>query len=197
MGLHYSFDIIADRQAVDTLLREVAASVTARDRDRLLACTPFAPETALRDLRRDEFERGSEICLAFLVEPTPEVAGYGAETGVEPERGLVGVGCVWTSLSVGKRFAYLTARAATSVMSRLFAASPAVQAVFTGIASRAACHAAFLYDETEQYHLLWPIQRTVELPFDDPFLQENDIDGLCAAALSAAGLPAGGPAVGA
>lgn len=32
MGLRYSFGIIADRQAVDALLREIAASVTTRDR---------------------------------------------------------------------------------------------------------------------------------------------------------------------
>ena len=178
---------------MDTLLREVAASVTARDRDRLLARTPFEPESALRDLRRDEFERGSGVCLAFLVEPTPEVVAYRAGTEVAIERGLIPVGCVWTSLRVGERFAYLSATAATSPMSRLFAGSPAVQGVFTGIASRAACRAAYLYDESQHYHLLWPRRRTVEPPAEEEFLLADDnIDEFCAAVLSAAALPAGG-----
>ena len=196
MGLRYSFDIIADRQAVSALLRKVAASVTARHRERLLACTPFTPETALRDLRRDEFERGSEICLAFLVKPTPEVVAYGVGLGTEAERRLVPVGCVWTSLRCGERFACLSATAATSDMSRLFAASPAVQDVFTGIASRAACRAAYFYDESEHYRLLWPTQRAIESPPEDDF-PEDQIDGYCAAVLAAAGFPAGGPTGGA
>jgi hypothetical protein len=196
MGLRYSFDIITDRKAVDALLREVASSVTARDRDRLLACIPFTPETALRDLRRDEFERGSDICLAFLVEPTAEVVGYSGKLGTEVEGGLVPVGCVWTSLRWGDRFAYLSASAATSDMSRLFAASSAVQAVFAKVASRADCHAAYLYDESEHYRLIWPTERTFESPPEDEFLLDDQIDRFCAAVLTAAGLPSCRPVTG-
>ena len=198
MGLRYSFDIIADRNAVDALVLEVAASVTSRNRDRLLACTPFLPEAALRDMRRDVFERGTDICLAFLVAPTSEVVSYSAGSGAESERGLVPVGCVWTSLRAGERFAYLSAAAATSPMSRLFEASPTVQSVFTGIAARAGCRAAYLYDESERYRLLWPSRRAVEPPPDeDEFLLEHRVDDFCAAVLAAAGLPAGGgPAAG-
>jgi hypothetical protein len=196
MGLDYSFNLITERQAVDALLREVAASVVATDRDRLHACMPSTPETALRDLRRDEFERGSDICLSFLVEPSPEVLKYDATLGAEPVNGSVPIGCVWTSLLIGKRFAYLRAVAATSDMSRLFAESNAVQGVISRMASNAGCYAAYLDDETERYHFIWPTRRTFEWADDIDYHLEDSVDTFCNAVLSAAGLPDGGSATG-
>ncbi len=199
VGLRYFFEIIADRETIDAVLREVAASVTPADRDRLLACIPFSPTTGLKDVRRNKYEGGRSLCLTFPVEPTPEVVDYYAAFGGESESGPIPIGCVWTLVRSGRRFTYLSAMAATSGMSRLFVASPAVQAVFIGIASRARCRAAYLYldDESQSCRLLWHGRRAVERPAhaeEEEFLSDDEIDDYCAALLVAAGLPIDDPA---
>lgn len=192
MGLRYSFELVTRADAIDALLRALAAHLAEPDAARVLAALPWRPAIerelvwgsgrpcrdrqgicglALRDV-----ERTNDWCVGLAFPPDPELERYATAYGARRRGSDVVVGCVWTSLHVGDEDALLQATAATSDMSRLFASSRSVHETWVAIAREA--NASLVLLDTEDLYertCLWPHTRAV------PYV---GIDGFCSGDLT-------------
>jgi hypothetical protein len=186
MGLRYRFELVTHTAAIDALLGTVAEHLTEPDASRLRAALPWVPEID-RDLvwgagrpERDrqgilclasEGEpRPNDFCLSFAFRPDAELDAYARALGAAQTGTRVAVGCVWTQLHVGDEHALLSATAATSDMSRLFASSRSVHDTWIEIARASRALAVFLDTERDfDRDCLWPEAKAVPLVGPDGF----------------------------
>lgn len=113
-----------------------------------------------------------------------ELEAYGPVRYVDD---MASIGCIWSTIVTGQRFAMFTATAATSHMSDLFRESPSVRTVFTEIASESGCRVALFDDEQPEVIVFWPEgprRIWIDHPWNDYF--DFEVDGYCAAAIQAA-----------
>jgi hypothetical protein len=180
MGVRYGFTILTEASRVDALLSALAEALEPTGAARLRAALPWRPLVeerldwggTLEHARRgiagfSTGERGD--CLSFRFDLDAEVRRYLRSSPGPPDS----IGCVYTTLDVGERYAVMTATAATSGMSRLFARSRGVNATFARIATRARALGLFFDDERDHDALVaWPgASRRVPfvLPLFDPW----------------------------
>ncbi|MEO7734311.1 MAG: hypothetical protein ABIY55_25360 [Kofleriaceae bacterium] len=196
MGLNYGFHVIVPRARTTALLEAVAAHLVDADRARLIAALPWQPSvesqrllasteiaTDARGIARlalQTSETPESWCFSFMHRADAPLIAYLADHPAPHNRHaalgeLVRVGCVWTTLRAGETLAVFEGVAATSDMSRLFAASASVQATWVDIAARAGALQLFFDTEDEIY---WDVvanpRRRVPRPPDEDFTFDDD-----------------------
>jgi hypothetical protein len=120
MGLDYAYELIAERQSADSLIRAVCNHIAPDDAARLLDAVSLGVADVMDRVQRNDFERqlyergGKDICLSFLFAEDEHLAEYAKESPLAPVDGRIRVGCVWTSIECGSRFVLVRATAATT-----------------------------------------------------------------------------------
>ncbi|MCA9616064.1 MAG: hypothetical protein H6721_08730 [Sandaracinus sp.] len=200
MGIRYAFSILTEATRVDALLEALAEVLAPANALALRAALPWRPLVDERLTWGDEVTRGRlgvagigtpdvhDACFSYVFREDAEVQRY-----LRTMPGSTGsVGCVYTRLEVGERFACLTATAATSGMSRLFAASRGVSATFERVAVRARAFAVLFDDESDHdVSLVWPGEaRRVPTLVDAGGYPWSRVDEVVAEQLRLAGLRA-------
>lgn len=204
MGLDYAYELIAERQSVDRLIRAVCEHLAPNDRTRVLGVLGSGLADVMdhvqrdRDVERHLYERGvKDICLSFLFAADEHLTEYAKEFPLAPVDGRVRVGCVWTSVECGSRFALVRATAATSAMSLLFEYSTNVRKTFSDIGQSGGALLVTFDDERQDLVSVWPCQGRFA-PSGEPESFEDDkckskVDGYCADLLASAQRKLGGP----
>jgi len=192
MGLDYSFELIAERQDADRLIRSLAEHLTPNNRERLLACLPFT-DLMLRNIRRNEFEQslfekhGDEhICLSFLFPLDDRLVEYAQSSPIQPHNGQLQVGCVWSSIRCGTHFIAFRAAAATTAMSLLFEKSQSVRATFAKIGQDGGAKLVLFNDEQQSHVAIWPCEGRFSLRNSET--QFENYDSYLSALVAAANL---------
>jgi len=194
MGRKYGYEIIAPRKAVTRLVESLAAHLVPDDAGRLLSAVRASPEGMLEVIKRESHE-SHELCLCFLF-PTDEhiVAHGGVERQSDPASGRVAIGCVWSTVKCGDRFALFRGAAATSRMSRLFESSPSVRTTFARIGQDAGAWLVAFDDEQLDLIGVWPSTgRMSSCTVDEPGREcehEVQVDQYCGDLLRAFGVVA-------
>lgn len=168
MGLNYSFTLLCERSRIDAVLAALAEHLVPEDRMRVLSALPWRPASETERLvRSGEMAvdaRGihgmprtsselSEHCLSLALSVAPE---HRDQWPYRLEDGRTGIGCMWTSIDAGRRFAAIQMTAATSDMSRLLEAGSDARYVFLQIASKGGARALLFDREKELVEQLHP-----------------------------------------
>lgn len=170
MGLNYSFTLLCERSRIDAVLAALAEHLVPEDRTRLLSALPWRPasETERRaqsgemavDARGIQGmpRTSSELvehshCFSLALSVAPE---HRVEWPCRLEDGRTSIGCMWTSIRAGRRFASIEMSAATSDMSRLLEAGSDARSVFLQIASKGGTRALLFDREKELVEQLHP-----------------------------------------
>lgn len=160
MGIDYSYEIFAPRDATVRLVESLAIHLAPCDADRLLSVVSGDSARLMECVRRIDCEAYSsrDLCLSFLFAPDDWVTKYGKSHRClsDPTTGRVRIGCVWSSLQCGERFVLFRGTAATSDMSVLFESSPNIRATFTKIARDAGAWLVAFDDESGDLLGVWP-----------------------------------------
>ncbi|ADG67777.1 hypothetical protein Plim_1947 [Planctopirus limnophila DSM 3776] len=196
MGIDYSYEIVAPRKAVIRLVESLASHLVPDDADRLLSAVRKAPERLMAVARRGQYET-HDLCLSFLFAPDDRIAEHGGNDRLsDPVSGRVAIGCVWSSLRCGDRFALFRGTAATSGMSHLFESSPNIRAAFTKIGQDAGAWLVAFDDEQDDLLGVWPHARRMGEGVVDELVRDCEyelrVDEYCDAVLRAFGVSAGG-----
>jgi hypothetical protein len=192
MGLSYSYEIITPLDATTRLVESLSAHLVPDDAGRLLSAVRASPERLLDVIKRESHE-SHELCLSFLFPTDEYIAAHGGiERLSDPASGRVAIGCVWSSLKCGNRFALFRGTAATSGMSRLFESSPSVRATFTRIGQVAGACLVLFDDEQLDLVGVWPrtgrmSSRAVDESGQD-YAREVQVDQYCGDVLRAFGV---------
>ena len=202
MGLDYAYELIAERQSADRLVRAVCQHLAPDDRTRLLGVLGLGVVNVMEHVQRNDFERqlfergGKDICLSFLFAADEPLTEYAEESPLAPVDGRVQVGCVWTSVECGSRFALIRATAATSEMSRLFERSASVRKTFSEAGRAGGALLVMFDDEREDFVSVWPLPGRFALAgkrdsFEDDELKLK-VDAYCSDLVASARRTLGG-----
>ena len=202
MGLDYAYELIAERQSAERLVRAICEHVAPDDRTRLLGVLGLGSADVMEHVSRDDderwlFERGvKHICLSFLFAADEQLTEYAKESPLAPVDGRIQVGCVWTSIECGSRFALVRATAATTTMSWLFERSASVRKTF-GEAGRAGGALLVTFDDEQaDFTSAWPLRgRFAPTAERDTFEDEElklKVDAYCADLVASARRAFGG-----
>jgi hypothetical protein len=188
MGLDYAYEMIVARPAVHPLLRAFAAHLAPADGRRLLAAIDAGECEVMRHIARQDYEQsfadtgrgGGDVCFSFHFLPDAELTEYDKDSRMARVPARVPVGCVWTSVRCGKRFAVVRATAATTGMSRLFERSQSVRSTFMHIGQVGGALLVLFDDEQGDFGCVWPhtgrlaFSGDAEDFYDDTFELETD-----------------------
>lgn len=199
MGIDYSYEIVAPREATVRLVETLAAHVVPDDADRLLSAAREAPERLMTVAQRDQYEAHG-LCLSFLFTPDERIAEYGGNGGSDwlsdPTTDRVAVGCVWSSLRWGDRFALFRGTAATTGMSLLFESSPNIRTTFARIGREAGALLVAFDDECGDLVGVWPQSGRSGVSVVSELVRDSEcelrVDTYCKAVLGAFGDDPGG-----
>ena len=205
MGLDYSFNFIARRDRVDALFTALADRLTDDHAGRLREVLPWAPQyphTAAPGICGFPPDRGHSNYYGVIVRfpLDPEIQRFVAENYRDHEsvvNGKAEIGMIYMQFYAGREFLLLLLWAATSDMSRMFAASPQVRATMLALAHDAQAHALFFDPELgDRWELLYPQAREAPQPEECPEELEvpEQVDIYCKRLLDSAELyPPGSP----
>ncbi len=202
MGLCYAYELIAELQSADRLVRAVCEHLVPDDRTRLLDALGLGMADVMERVQRDDFERqlfargGKDICLSFLFAVDEHLTQYANESSLASVDGRVQVGCVWTSVECGNRFALVRAIAATTGMSLLFERSTSVRKTFIDAGQSGGALLVTFDDEREDFVSVWPLRGRFgpageRDSFEDDEL-ELKVDAYCADMVASAHRTLGG-----
>ena len=196
MGLDYSYEIIASREAAARLVESLAAHLVSSDAERLLTASRESAEGLMANVRREQYE-ARDLCLSFLFGSDERIAEHGGIDGMsDPATNRVAIGCVWSKFRCGDRFVLFSATAATSAMSRLFESSPSIRAAFTQIGREAGALLVAFDDEQGALVGVWPCTQRMGACVLDEMVRDADfellVDPYCTAVLQAFGIAPGG-----
>ncbi|MFF2137856.1 hypothetical protein [Streptomyces sp. NPDC058193] len=181
MGLSYSYEIITPARDVGTALRKLRELAPRPDRRPPITVTlpggdrVVVPYTSgFRSEPVDCSAGGTlELDTSLMFGVDDAVREYMEDRDPEAdELGRVPIGYIYLTVRFAPaehpRYASLEFMAATSAMSRLFARSPGVRAVFTGLAAESGGACCLFDTETEILDVCWldgrPVQETVPGP---------------------------------
>ncbi|HEU5117766.1 MAG TPA: hypothetical protein VFT74_14160 [Isosphaeraceae bacterium] len=168
MGTRYAYEILIPRTSVETLIESVMRHVVDQDARRLLTNSQFDFEA----------EVCGEVCLTFLFTPDDSIPDFiRIDPRSDPATNRVAVGCVWSSINRGDRYALFEATAASSNISSAFLDSPKIRAVFLQIAQESEALLLAFDDERCSRALVWPLKaRTREFDIDEFCNDEGKMD---------------------
>lgn len=200
MGLDYTYEVVAELRSADSLVRVLAKHLVARDRQRLLAALGASPESIMRRIQRRDLElelsndESHDLCFAFLFPSDQHLVAYGSIRQFDdPQSGRLAIGCVWSSIRCGERYALFRATAATTDMSLLFQESRSIRETFVQI-GREAGAALVVFDEEKDDRVgIWPREGRManSIGPDDflgPVVEPHEIDRYCSALVAGAGI---------
>jgi hypothetical protein len=202
MGLDYAYEMIAERQSADRLVRAVCEHLAPDDRTRLLGVLGLGVADVMEHVPRDDFERrlfergGRDICLSFLFAADEHLTEYAKDSPLAPVDGRIQIGCVWTSVQCGSRFVLVRATAATTGMSWLFERSASVRKTFCEAGQSGGALLVTFDNERADFDSVWPLRGRFAAAgerdsFEDEELKLN-VDAYCADLVASARRSLGG-----
>jgi hypothetical protein len=187
LGLDYSFIVVLSRSELSFALEKLCTVLYEEDRLRMQRCLPWEPEVeryqyqvdkgrgfreclGIRSYRLMKEEYENDYCLTMCFKRDKVIGEYEDQYNMNRKHDMIMLGCIWTSVYAGNRFAAITSTAATTGMSLLFQRSPSIKKTWTGLAQKMKAIALFFdQEEGDQWNLIYPARRKVMRPDDDAY----------------------------
>lgn len=208
MGLDYSFFTVLNQSELSAALEKLCTALCEDDCMRMQRCLPWKPEVeryrfhanknmefrervGIRSFRSMDEENENDYCLTMRFKRDKAIREYEARYNIYGRHDTIMLGCIWTSVYAGNRFAAIKSTAASTEMSLLFLRSPGIKKTWTDLAKVMGAVALFFdQEEGDEWDLFYPANRKVMRPDDDAYWIDDGliVDEFCQDAVRMAGI---------